>query len=124
MKAERELIEAAFADPSLRGTSEVNAAVEACIAALDAGALRIATPPAEAGGAWQVHAWVKQAVLMYFGVAQMETIEVGPFEYHDKIPLKRNYAAAGVRSVPPATVRRGRRARVTISQYVVCVVVM
>jgi 2,3,4,5-tetrahydropyridine-2,6-dicarboxylate N-succinyltransferase len=107
MPTTRELIEAAFEDPSLRGSPEVNAAVESCIEALDRGELRVASPPQVAGDVWQVHAWVKQAVLLYFGVASMETFEVGPFEYHDKIPLKTGYAAAGVRAVPPATVRRG-----------------
>ena len=107
MSTNRELIETAFADPALRGSAEVNAAVEWCIDALDRGELRVASPPAEDGAPWEVHAWVKQAVLLYFGVAQMETFEVGPFEYHDKIPLKTGYAEAGVRAVPPATVRRG-----------------
>ncbi|MGB0589519.1 MAG: 2,3,4,5-tetrahydropyridine-2,6-dicarboxylate N-succinyltransferase [Myxococcota bacterium] len=107
MPTNRELIEAAFSDPSLRGSAEVNAAVEDCIGALDSGELRVASPPEAPNGDWEVHAWVKQAVLLYFGVAQMETYEVGPFEYHDKIPLKTGYAAAGVRAVPPATVRRG-----------------
>ena len=107
MDATRRLIEEAFSNPGARGTPEVNAAVERCIAALDCGELRVASPPSEPGGDWTVHAWVKQAVLLYFGVAKMETFEVGPFEYHDKVPLKTGYAAAGVRSVPPATVRRG-----------------
>ena len=106
-QSEQTLVEQAFADPSLRGTDAVNGAVEACIAALDAGSIRVATPPASPEGDWVVNAWVKQAALLYFGVAKMETIEVGPFEYHDKMPLKRDYAAAGVRAVPPATVRRG-----------------
>jgi len=107
MDATRRIIEAAFADPALRGTPEVDAAVEACIDALDRGEVRVASPPASPDGEWTVHAWLKQAVLLYFGVARMETFEVGPFEYHDKIPLKTDYAAAGVRVVPPATVRRG-----------------
>jgi 2,3,4,5-tetrahydropyridine-2-carboxylate N-succinyltransferase len=54
-----------------------------------------------------VNAWIKQAVLLYFGVAQMETHELGPFEFYDKVPLKTGWAAAGVRAVPPATVRYG-----------------
>ncbi|MDP6945132.1 MAG: 2,3,4,5-tetrahydropyridine-2,6-dicarboxylate N-succinyltransferase [Myxococcota bacterium] len=107
MDAIRHIIEEAFARPELRGTPEVDDAVEASIDALDHGRIRVASPLAEGGGEWTVHAWVKQAVLLYFGVARMETLEVGPFEYHDKIPLKTGYAAAGVRSVPPATVRRG-----------------
>ena len=107
METIRAIIEAAYGDPELRGRPEVAEAVEAAIAALDGGELRVASPPDAAGGTWAVHAWVKQAVLLYFGVAKMETIEVGPLEWHDKIPLKRGYAAAGVRAVPLAVVRRG-----------------
>lgn len=81
------------------------AAVEAVIAALDAGALRVAEPTSD--GAWIVHAWVKQAILFYFRVAAMAVAEVGPYEYHDKIPLKRGFVAAGVRVVPPAVARYG-----------------
>jgi 2,3,4,5-tetrahydropyridine-2-carboxylate N-succinyltransferase len=100
-------IEAAFADRSLLSRPENTQAVHDVIALLDAGKLRVAEPPSQEGEDWTVNSWVKQAVLLYFGVTQMETIEVGPFEYHDKIPLKRNYAASGVRVVPPATVRFG-----------------
>lgn len=80
------------------------AAVEATIARLDAGTLRVAE---KVDGAWIVHAWVKQAILAYFRLRKMETMEVGPFEFHDKIPLKRDLAAKGVRVVPPGTVRYG-----------------
>lgn len=107
MQDYRGLIEQAFADPAARKSAEVKDAIEATITALDKGELRVASPPSEPGHDWTVHVWIKQAVLLYFGVAQMETLEVGPFEYHDKIPLKRGYAGAGVRCVPPATVRRG-----------------
>jgi len=87
--------------------SEAADAVHRTIERLDRGLLRVASPPAELDGEWEVHAWVKQAVLLYFGLAGMETIEVGPFEYRDKIPLQRGHAGRGVRVVPPATVRRG-----------------
>ncbi|MDO9280464.1 MAG: 2,3,4,5-tetrahydropyridine-2,6-dicarboxylate N-succinyltransferase [Pseudomonadota bacterium] len=80
------------------------AAVEETIAALDRGALRVAE---KIDGAWVVNAWVKTAILAYFRLRKMETMEVGPFEFHDKIPLKRGLAAAGVRVVPPGTVRYG-----------------
>ena len=56
---------------------------------------------------WQVNDWIKKAVIMYFPIMKMETIEVGPFEFHDKIPLKNNYAAQGVRVVPHAIARYG-----------------
>ena len=121
MDAARTLIEDAFANPERRGTPEVNDAVEACIDALDHGLLRVASPPEVAGEDWVVHAWVKQAVLLYFGVTQMDVFEVGPFEYHDKIPLKTGYADAGVRVVPPATVRRGafvERGAVLMPSYI------
>ncbi len=77
------------------------------LARLDVGTLRVATPPAEEGGEWTVHAWVKQAILLYFGIRKMETMECGPFEFHDKIPLKRDLAKQGVRVVPPGTARYG-----------------
>ena len=71
---------------------------------LDRGEVRVAEPD---GDGWTVHEWVKQAVLLYFRVRGLETTEVGPFEYHDRLPLKRGYREAGVRVVPPATARYG-----------------
>jgi len=103
----RELIEAAYRDRARLGEEPVREAVRAVLSALDTGALRVASPPTGESTSWTVHAWVKEAVLLYFGIAEMETMEVGPFEYYDKVPLKRNWAAAGVRAVPPATVRFG-----------------
>jgi 2,3,4,5-tetrahydropyridine-2,6-dicarboxylate N-succinyltransferase len=79
-------------------------AVEEAVAMLDAGELRVAEPTA---GGWVVNEWAKMAVLLYFRVRRMERLEVGPFEYVDKIPLKRGYEDAGVRVVPPATARYG-----------------
>jgi 2,3,4,5-tetrahydropyridine-2-carboxylate N-succinyltransferase len=78
--------------------------VEEAIGLLDRGEVRVAEP---SGDGWTVNEWAKQAILLYFRVAGMETIEVGPYEYHDKIPLKSGYAAQGVRVVPPAVARRG-----------------
>src|SRR5256886_414659 len=78
--------------------------VEATIAALDRGELRVAE---KVGGEWRVNEEAKQAILDYFRLRDMEPIEVGPFEYLDKIPLKRDYARLGVRVVPPATARYG-----------------
>jgi 2,3,4,5-tetrahydropyridine-2-carboxylate N-succinyltransferase len=100
-------IEAAFADRALLADPEHRDAVEQTIAALDRGALRVATPPASEEGAWTVNAWVKQAILLYFGIRKMERLEVGPFEFHDKIPLKHGLEAAGVRVVPPGVARYG-----------------
>ncbi len=71
---------------------------------LDQGNLRTAEPTANG---WQVNDWVKKAVILYFPIQQMETIEVGPFEFHDKMKLKKNYAQQGVRVVPHAIARYG-----------------
>jgi 2,3,4,5-tetrahydropyridine-2-carboxylate N-succinyltransferase len=77
---------------------------EATIAALDRGELRVAE---KVDGEWRVNEHAKAAILDYFRIRRMEPIEVGPFEYLDKIPLKRNFAELGVRVVPPATARYG-----------------
>src|SRR5271165_5783069 len=106
-EAHRPLIEAAFNDRALLARPEHAAAVEAIVAGLDHGRIRVATPPAVEGGDWATHAWVKQAVLLYFALRKMEKIEIGPFEFHDKIPLKRGLDTAGVRVVPPGAVRYG-----------------
>ncbi|VXB41628.1 MULTISPECIES: 2,3,4,5-tetrahydropyridine-2,6-dicarboxylate N-succinyltransferase [Chryseobacterium] len=79
-------------------------AIREVISLVDKGELRTAEPT-EKG--WQVNEWVKKAVVMYFPIQKMETIEVGPFEFHDKMPLKRNYAEKGVRVVPHAIAREG-----------------
>jgi 2,3,4,5-tetrahydropyridine-2-carboxylate N-succinyltransferase len=100
-------IEAAFVDRSLLQNPAHQAAIERTLAALDRGELRVATPPETPDGSWVTHAWVKQAILLYFAIRKMEKIELGPFEFYDKIPLKRDFAAAGVRVVPPGTARYG-----------------
>ncbi len=79
-------------------------AVEEAVRKLDAGEIRVAAP-SENG--WIVNEWVKKAILLLFRLREMEPIEVGPFEYLDKIPLKRDYAGQGVRVVPPAVARHG-----------------
>ncbi|PWN59615.1 2,3,4,5-tetrahydropyridine-2,6-dicarboxylate N-succinyltransferase [Chryseobacterium oncorhynchi] len=79
-------------------------AIREVISLVDKGELRTAEPT-ENG--WQVNEWVKKAVVLYFPIQKMETIEVGPFEFHDKMPLKRNYAEKGVRVVPHAVAREG-----------------
>lgn len=101
----RAKVEAAFADRSLLADPAVKQAVLDTVAALDAGKLRVAT--CDEPGKWTTHAWIKQAVLLYFGVVSMEKMSVGPFEFFDKIPLKKNLDEAGVRVVPPGTVRYG-----------------
>jgi 2,3,4,5-tetrahydropyridine-2-carboxylate N-succinyltransferase len=93
----------AGSDPSVPIDTE---AVEEAIDLLDRGLVRIAEPVAP-GEPWRVNMWAKQAVLLYFRIRGLETIESGPFEYHDKLPLKHGFGATGVRVVPPATVRYG-----------------
>ncbi|HLM77527.1 MAG TPA: 2,3,4,5-tetrahydropyridine-2,6-dicarboxylate N-succinyltransferase [Rubrobacteraceae bacterium] len=100
----REQIETAFEDQALLKKEEYRRTVQDTIAALDAGELRVAE---KTNGEWRSNAWVMKAISLYFTVAEMETVQVGPFEYHDKIPTKRNLAQAGVRVVPPGTVRYG-----------------
>ena len=107
MSNAQSLITAAFEDRSRLQEEAVRQAVEDTIAGLDDGSIRVAEPPTEPNGVWVVNAWVKQAVLLYFGIREMETMEVGPFEWHDKIPLKKNLAKQGIRVVPPGTARYG-----------------
>jgi 2,3,4,5-tetrahydropyridine-2-carboxylate N-succinyltransferase len=101
------LIEAAFAQRSLLQDRAHAQAVLDTIEQLDKGKLRVATPPETPDGEWTTHAWIKQAVLLYFGLRGMEKLEVGPFEFYDKIPLKRDLDKANVRVVPPGTARYG-----------------
>lgn len=101
----KELIEQAWEKRELLQDKTVQNTIKAAIEELDKGRLRVATPDGEGG--WQVNEWVKKAVILYFPIAQMETIEVGPFEFYDKIPLKHNYAKLGVRVVPHALARYG-----------------
>jgi 2,3,4,5-tetrahydropyridine-2-carboxylate N-succinyltransferase len=98
------LVRAAFQDRSLLASTEHEAAVRETIEHLDKGRLRVATP--EASG-WRTHAWVKEAILLYFAITKMEASEAGPLAFCDKIPIKRDLAEAGVRVVPPGTVRYG-----------------
>ena len=101
----QQLIEQAYSTPELLGQSAYKEAVEETIAQLDAGKLRVAKQIES--GEWKVESWVKQAILLYFRLRGMETIDAGPIEYYDKIPLKRDYERLGVRAVPPAVARYG-----------------
>ncbi len=100
----REIIEAAWEDRSLLKNTETIEVINDVIRAIDSGELRCAEPT-ENG--WQVNEWVKKAVVLYFPIRKMETIEVGPFEFHDKMALKTGYAEKGVRVVPHAIARYG-----------------
>lgn len=98
-------IEAAWENRELLHEATTQEAVNSTIKLLDQGTIRVAEPMDN--GSWKVNDWVKKAVILYFPIRQMETIEVGPFEFHDKIPLKRNFASQGVRVVPHALARYG-----------------
>ena len=95
-----ERIDALWQDPTAADAE----AVEETIALLDRGELRVAE---KRDGEWVVLEWAKKAILLYFRLRRMAPEDLGPFRYHDKIPLKRDYAERGVRVVPPATARYG-----------------
>jgi 2,3,4,5-tetrahydropyridine-2-carboxylate N-succinyltransferase len=101
----RPLIEAAYEDRSLIKNASHRTAIQECVHLLDSGKLRVATQ--QGTGQWTTHAWVKQAVLLYFAIAEMKKMVAGPFEFYDKIPLKHDLERFGVRVVPPGTVRYG-----------------
>src|SRR5690554_6943057 len=100
----REIIEKAWENRTLLKEKGTVQAIESVIEQLDKGILRVAEPT-ENG--WQVNEWIKKAVVLYFPIRKMEKIEVGPFEFHDKMKLKTNYQELGVRVVPHAIARYG-----------------
>jgi 2,3,4,5-tetrahydropyridine-2-carboxylate N-succinyltransferase len=100
----RALIEAAWNDRNLLTRSETVEAVEFVIEQLDKGKVRVASPESDG---WVVHDWIKKAINLYFPLRKSETIEVGPFEFYDKIPLKKNFKEQNVRVVPHAIARYG-----------------
>ncbi len=100
----KSIISKAWDDRALLKEAATQTAIREVINQLDLGQLRVAEPD---GDEWKVNDWVKKAVVMYFPIQKMETIEVGAFEFHDKIPLKKNYAEKGVRVVPHAIARHG-----------------
>ncbi|HBH22165.1 MAG TPA: 2,3,4,5-tetrahydropyridine-2,6-dicarboxylate N-succinyltransferase [Cytophagales bacterium] len=100
----KEIIEKAWDDRSLIQDKEVQIAVKTIIDELDMGTTRVAEP---SGDGWKVNHWVKKAVILYFPIQKMQAIEVGPFEFHDKMKLKTGYAKKGIRVVPHAIARYG-----------------
>ena len=104
MKEIREIIETAWDNRDLLKEKKTIQTIRKVVDLLDKGALRVAEPTASG---WQVNEWVKKAVVLYFPIQKMETLEAGIFEYHDKIPLKRNFAERGIRVVPNAVARHG-----------------
>ncbi len=97
-------VSAAFADREKLKEYIYAKAVRETVELLDRGAIRVA---AKGPDGWMVNAWVKEAILLFFAISEMKTLESPPFEWHDKVPLKKGLAEAGVRVVPPGTVRYG-----------------
>ena len=104
MKELNELIQAAWTNRELVKEDQTQQAIRAVIEAIDKGQLRVASPT-EAG--WVVNEWVKQAILLYFSIQPMQTWDLAPFEFYDKMLLKKNYKELGVRAVPHAIARYG-----------------
>lgn len=100
----QKIIEAAWENRELLKDTNTQNVIREVIEQLDKGKLRVAEPK---GNEWQVNEWVKKAVILYFPIQQMETMEAGPLEFHDKMKLKHNYAELGVRVVPHAVARYG-----------------
>jgi 2,3,4,5-tetrahydropyridine-2-carboxylate N-succinyltransferase len=100
----KSIIESAWKDRSLLENSETRDTIRAVINQLDSGELRVASPT---DSGWEVNEWVKKAVVLYFPIQKMETLEAGPMEFYDKMPLKRGYKEKGIRVVPHAIARHG-----------------
>src|SRR6266496_2669211 len=106
----KELVLEAWSNRELLKENKYSDAIRVVIEEIDKGRLRVASPAdpsAGAQGEWQVNEWVKQAILMYFGIQQMQTWSMEPFEFYDKMLLKKNYKDLGVRAVPHAVARYG-----------------
>ena len=106
----RESIEQAWQNREMLAYQAIQSDIRAVIEEVDKGRLRVADPPGSAentSGEWQVNEWVKQAILLYFGIQPMQTWQVEPFEFYDKMLLKNNYKELGVRAVPHAVARYG-----------------
>ena len=104
MEEIRTIIESAWENRELLKEQNTIDTIRKVVDLLDKGTLRVAEPVSDG---WQVNEWVKKAVVLYFPIQKMETLEAGIFEYHDKIPLKRNFAERGIRVVPNAVARHG-----------------
>lgn len=104
MEELKQKIEKTWENRELLKSEEFGKAILSVVEYLDKGRLRVAEPKE---GKWVVNDWVKKAVILFFPLSQMKTIEVGPFEFHDKIPLKKGYRELGVRVVPHAIARYG-----------------
>ena len=101
----KDIIERAWEDKACRNKKNVQIAVKTIIEELDKGTMRVAEP--DGIGGWRVNEWVKKAVILYFPMQKMQLIEIGPFQFHDKIKLKEGFDKLGVRVVPHALARYG-----------------
>jgi 2,3,4,5-tetrahydropyridine-2-carboxylate N-succinyltransferase len=99
-----QLVNEAWQNRALLKEEKYDDAIRSVIEEVDKGRLRVAAP---VDGKWQVNEWIKQAILMYFGIQEMKTWTVAPFEFYDKMDLKKHYASLGVRAVPHAVARYG-----------------
>ena len=104
MNQQEQIINAAWENRELLKETSTQNAIRAVVELLDKGKVRVADP--ETNG-WKVNDWIKKAVILYFPIQKMETLEAGPMEFYDKMKLKTNYAALGVRVVPHAVARYG-----------------
>ncbi|MCX6267182.1 MAG: 2,3,4,5-tetrahydropyridine-2,6-dicarboxylate N-succinyltransferase [Bacteroidetes bacterium] len=104
MTHHKQLIESAWEDRELLKQTETREAICKAVDQLDKGLLRVAT---QDSGQWTTHEWIKKAVILYFPIRKMEIVEIGPFQFYDKIPLKTGYDKQGVRVVPHAIARYG-----------------
>ncbi len=104
MEELKKMVENAWENRDLLAKSETQTAIREVVNLIDQGKLRCAE---RVGDEWQINEWVKKAVVLYFPIQKMDTYEVGIFEYHDKIPLKKGYKEKGVRVVPHAVARHG-----------------
>jgi len=100
----REIIESAWDNRELLKDPDTQGSIRNVIELLDQGVFRVAE---KISSEWIMHEWIRKAVILYFPIQKMEIIEIGPFQFHDKIPLKRDYALKGVRVVPHAIARYG-----------------
>ena len=104
---ERDIIEQAWADRSLLQKEEVKTVIRHIVEAVDKGTLRCAEPIDLERSQWQVNEWVKKAIIMYFPIQTMRTMQAGELEWYDKMELKHSYEELGVRVVPHAVARYG-----------------
>ena len=100
----KELIAEVWSNRELLKSAAHVDAIRAVIEEVDKGRLRVAEPT---DNGWQVNEWVKQAILLYFVIQPMKTMDMAPFEFHDKMELKKNFSSLGVRAVPGAVARYG-----------------